>query len=171
MHGLTLEAGIGGGFVRTPDPFSRLDSITWGGSVGAGTWLTPKLAVMGRIALQYYGTVSGDDSSDYRYWFVGPSAQYWITDWLWASGGAGLAVYSRKTESSDSYASKYGIGFDARVGVTVPLTDHAWRHKVVAWVEAQPGSYRAVQEDRLPPQPTEWDTYVQLSLNVGYQFR
>lgn len=170
LHGLTVEAGFGGGFVRTPDPYSRLDSVTFGGSAGAGVWLTPRLALMGRVTLQHYKWVSGDDSTDYRYWFAGPSAQYWLTDWLWASGGAGLAVYSDKTESSDDYTSWYGLGFDARVGVTAPLIDSS-RHKIEAWLEVQPGSYRAVQEDHDAPQPTAWDTYVQFSLNVGYQFR
>jgi hypothetical protein len=75
--------------VRTGGAYGRLDSVTTGGSVAAGVWLSPRTALTGRLVLASYGTASGDDSSDYRYWFFGRSLQHWLRPWAWISGEGG----------------------------------------------------------------------------------
>lgn len=166
VQGLTLEAGIGGGAVYRGGSLDRFDSVTFGGSVAAGTWLRPNLALTGRLTMQHYQWVSGDDSSDYRYWFVGPSLQYWPRDWLFVAGGAGPSVYARKTESSD-YQSWFGLGLDARVGIAVPVIAGA-PHRVAAWLEAQPSVY--YYDPGFNPSAS-FDVYAAFTLNVGYQLR
>jgi hypothetical protein len=49
--------------VRIAGAYSRLDSVTTGGSVAAGVWLSPRTALTGRPVLARYGTEGGDDSA------------------------------------------------------------------------------------------------------------
>lgn len=167
-HGLTLEAGFGAGFVRTGGEFSRLDSVTFGGSAGAGAWIGPRTTVMLRGVFQSYGVVSGDDSSDYRYWFVGPSLQRWLASWAWVSGGVGYAAYQRATDGGD-FRGWSGVGLDLRVGVAPALIDRS-RHRFAAWVEVVPATYRYRQQS-IPEGPVDWDVFVSTTFNVGYQLR
>jgi hypothetical protein len=167
--GVTVEAGLGPGFVRTgPSEFPRYDSVTLGGSVAVGAWLSPRTALTGRVVLQTYGVVSGDDSDDYRYWFVGPSVQHWLTDWAWISGGAGLAVYQRAADGG-SFGSSAGIAADLRAGIAVdPLGSS--RHRLEAWLELLPATYRYTEVAN-PPPPAEWRSFASATVNLGYQFR
>jgi len=166
-EGLTLEGGFGGGFV-TGGPFDQTNSVTFGGSVAAGMWLSPRLALTGRVALTTYGEVKGDDSSDARYWFAGPSAQRWLTDWAWVSGGAGLAVYQQASDGG-AFTSSGGVGLDLRAGLAFDLIDSS-RHRFEVFVEVAPAVFRYIPRS-LPPPPAEWDTYISTTFNVGYQFR
>lgn len=167
-HGFTLEAGFGLGFVRTGGEFSRYDSVTSGGSVAAGIWLSERTALTGRLALHTYGFTSGDDSSAFRYWFLGPSVQHWFTRWAWVSGGAGLAVYQ---ESSDGnpYTGSAGIGLDLRAGIAGGLSDKS-RHQLGLWLEVIPAGYRYIFRTN-PPPPAMWDAFVSATVNLGYQLR
>ena len=166
--GVTVEAGLGGGMVRTGGPFSRLDSVTTGGSVAAGVWLSSRTALTGRLALATYGTTSGDDSSDYRYWFIGPSVQHWLRPWAWASGGVGFALYQEASDGG-SFGSSGGVGLDLRIGVSLGLGEQS-RHRLGVWLESIPAAYRYIPRS-LPSPPAEWDVFMSTTLNIGYQFR
>lgn len=166
--GATIEAALGGGMVRTGGPFSRLDSVTLGGSVAGGVWLSPRTALTGRLVLATYGTTSGDDSSDFRYWFIGPSLQHWLTPWAWLSAGAGFALYQEVSDGG-AFGSSGGAGFDLRVGVARGL-DAQSRHRFGVWLEIVPAAYRYIPRS-LPPPPAEWDVFVSTTLNIGYQLR
>jgi hypothetical protein len=166
--GLTVEAALGGGMVRTGGPFSRLDSVTTGGSVAAGVWLSPRTALTGRLVLATYGTTSGDDSSDDRYWFLGPSLQHWLKPWAWISAGAGFALYQEASDGG-SFGSSGGWGFDLRIGVAFGVSDQS-PHRLGAWLELVPAAYRYIPRAR-PSPPAEWDVFMSTTLNLGYQFR
>jgi hypothetical protein len=168
-HGVTVEAGFGAGFVRTGGPYSRFDSITFGGSAGAAWWVTPRTAIGLRGVLERYHVVSGDDQSEYRYWFVGPSVQHWLTPWAWVSGGIGYAQYQHAVDDSDDFHTFPGVGLDLRAGVSGALVDGS-RHRFGAWLEVVPATYRHRTES-LPPGPVDWDVYVSTTINVGYQLR
>jgi hypothetical protein len=166
-RGLTLEAGLALGVVRTGGDYSRLDSPTRGANLAAGVWLSPRTALTGRLVVQTYGWVSGDDSSDYRYWFVGPSVQHWLTPWAWISGGAGLALYQEASDGGP-FTSSGGVGLDLRIGLAIGPLDGP--HRLGLWLELTPAVYSYVRQT-LPAPPAEWDAFVSATVNAGYQLR
>lgn len=165
-HGLTLEAGLGLGVVRTMDPYSRFDSPLYALSLGAGAWLTPRTTLTARVLIGWHGVVSGDDSSDYRYIVAGPSLQHWLTERIWAAVGAGLAVYQSASDGSDDFHTSAGLGLDARFGV---LLYRRANHALHVTLELAPAAYRHV-EVSLPPPPAETKTFVVGTVTLGYQF-
>ena len=118
--------------------------------------------------LTTYGTTSGDDSSDYRYWFIGPSLQRWLTTWAWVSGGVGFALYQEASDGG-SFGSSGGAGLDLRIGVSLGLSEQS-PHRLGVWLETIPAAYRYIPRS-LPPPPAEWDVFMSTTVNIGYQFR
>ncbi len=126
--------------VRTPGPYSRLDSPFYGAGIGAGFWLSPRSALTARITYAAYRNVSGDDSNDDRHVFFGPGLQYWVTHWAWVSGGAGMTVYNRRVDVSP-FQTSVGLGFDARAGLSVGPFGQGSPHTFNLSIEVNPAFY------------------------------
>jgi hypothetical protein len=136
--------------VWTGSDYSRFDVPTLGVSLAAGAWLSPRTALTGRLVVHTYRWVSGDDSSDDRYWFVGPSVQHWLTREAWVAGGAGLAVYQRASDGG-SFTSSGGVGLDLRLGLDFDPLDGP--HRLGVWLELTPATYSYVRRTLPAPPP------------------
>jgi hypothetical protein len=115
---MTFELNLGIGWTRTsPENVDAFNSdLGVGGlSIGVGGWVSPKLAVTGRLAGV---TVGGQDEAQTSAIFLGPSVQYWVDNHFWFGGGAGLGLDAGKDTSGTSKKSVAGIGLDFRVGYT-----------------------------------------------------
>ena len=112
--GLTFEANLGFGWLRvTNDSRSETSDLAIAGlSLGVGGWVSPTLAITGRLASVTYS----ENDARLTNAFLGPSAQFWVDDHFWFGAGAGLAVIS----VSDPYDgdSLTGVGVDLRAGYT-----------------------------------------------------
>lgn len=112
--GMTFELNLGLGWVRaSANDTSDTSNLGIGGlSLGVGGWVSPKLAITGRIA----GVTLSENGARLSDIFFGPSAQYWIDDHFWLGGGAGLGILAvSNNANSDSIT---GVGLDLRIGYT-----------------------------------------------------
>jgi len=118
--GMTFEASLGVGWMRITDNDSD-DSLTSdlgaGIGLGVGGWVSPQLAITGRISgtsTTFDEFSSGGESIRYNQYFVGGAVQYWVDDHFWFGGGAGIAVLAASfMGESDSIN---GFGFQGRAG-------------------------------------------------------
>jgi hypothetical protein len=126
-QGVTVELNLGVGFMWSRDNSTGMESQTYtslgGLDIGIGGWVSPQIAVSGRIAgVTYSEDIGNGNTLSLTGAFFGPSVQYWVDDHLWFGGGIGLAV-ARVLSSSDSTidtssASQTGFGIDLRAGYT-----------------------------------------------------
>ena len=81
-------------------------------SFGAGAFLNPDLAVMFRlIGSRVTYDLSGTDYSQTS-GFVGPSAQWWLSDRLNLEGGAGWGFWSGDTDEDNAgFGLLMGVGY------------------------------------------------------------
>jgi hypothetical protein len=154
-EGLTVEANLGVGWARTSpamSPSFTSDLGFGGASLGVGHWVTPKLAVSGRIA----GVTIVDQGARASALFIGPSAQYWVDDHFWAGGGLGLGLYMTSDDSNNGDVLA-GLGLDLRVGYTFTTNNvNTWNTSL----EINPGRFSDTPE-------SAWITGV--GILVGYQ--
>lgn len=115
---MTFEANLGLGWIRGEfDGRSATSDLALGGlSLGLGGWVSPKVAITGRIA----GVTYSEDGTNYSDVFFGPSLQYWVDDHFWLGGGVGLGILAVSGDGADPSAdnNETGLGFDLRVGYT-----------------------------------------------------
>ena len=119
------------------------DASLAGADIGVGGWLTPHLALTGRISGVDIKNGDANANGTVISAFVGPSLQYWIDPHFWVGGGAGLATV-RSTASSctgtntSSDCGVNGFGLDFRAGYSFN-SDSA--HTFNVSVEVTPGFY------------------------------
>ena len=110
--GFTALANIGVGFQN--DSFYDETATGLGGlNVGAGWFLTDRMAVLGRIS----GTRVNFDASGGAWQsstVYGGTIQFWLNNWASIEGGAGLGRWSDEFEDSDNGFGLI-IGFHASV--------------------------------------------------------
>jgi hypothetical protein len=99
QSGFTVLANVGVGFQN--DEFYEETATGIGGlNVGAGVFLTPKIAVLGRIS----STSAIFDASGARQTSTvyGGTIQMWLNNWASIEGGAGLGRWSDAFNDSDN---------------------------------------------------------------------
>ena len=122
--GLTFEANIGFGAVHVSVDNGDSDSegALGGLDIGLGAFITPNVAITGRIA----GATYFEDDNTLTVGFFGPSLQYWASDTLWFGGGVGLG-FAALSIGPDDVIREEDIGLDLRVGYTFPtLTQNSF---------------------------------------------
>jgi hypothetical protein len=159
-NGVTFEANLGIGWLRLSGD-GESDTSDLGGAfcIGVGGWVSPKLAITGRLA-----TVTAFDSAggyDFTYTnaMIGGALQYWIDDHIWLGGGLGLGRYRVSVSADGDSASDSidGFALDLRAGYTFSQgTDSTWN----ASVELTPASYSENGQDA---------TITGIAFMVGYQ--
>jgi hypothetical protein len=110
-NGVTFEANLGIGYLSAEG-----DDSEAGGAfgIGVGGWLNPKLAVSVRLS-----TVTlSDPGVRLTSGFLGPSAQYWVSNNFWLGGGLGLSIIGLSGDYVGDDASETGFGLDLRAGYT-----------------------------------------------------
>jgi len=153
--GVTFDVEIGFGKVASSSD-NNAGATGWGfagPSAGVGAWVLPQLAVTGRIA----GVNVPDNGVFSSDLFLGPTAQYWLDERFWASGGAGLGIHYLSPMSGDSDSVK-GIAFDLRVGYVLSKSAES---AISASLEVQPAHYSDAGQ-------SVWLTGV--GILVGYQY-
>ncbi|HEY4244902.1 MAG TPA: hypothetical protein VGM88_34040 [Kofleriaceae bacterium] len=126
--GALLEVDAGIGYVRA--------SVIGGGSsdsalgvegpdVGLGLWLDPQLS----LQLRFTAVSCHDDGNWFTQYFLGPSIQYWLSDTVWVSGGAGAAAIRSSGNTT------WGWGLDLRGG-------YALTPKMDLSIEVNPAFYK-----------------------------
>ena len=164
-RGFTFEANLGVGFVHAsvfgPDyDGTATDTDTaFAGAIGLGGWLSPKLALTGRISgvdVKDPSDTAGNITSVTA--FVGPSLQYWIDPHFWIGGGAGLATLREVSGCSGPQACGIkGFGLDLRAGYSFGDTANTFNLSV----ELTPGVYDA---------DVGGETITGVALLAGYQY-
>ncbi len=126
-HGMTFEANLGVGLLWfSKDGESSDKETSLGGlNLGVGGWVNPQLAITLRVAGVTYSEDIMGETARLTAGFVGPSAQYWVSENAWIGGGLGLgfiqATYAGQSES------KTGLGLDLRTGYTFSTTsENTW---------------------------------------------
>lgn len=126
-HGMTFEANIGLGLLwLSADGESSEKETSLGGlNLGVGGWISPQLAITLRVAgVTYTEDVMGE-TARLTAGFVGPSAQYWVSENAWVGGGLGLGFI--QATYADQSESKTGLGLDLRTGYTFSTTsENTW---------------------------------------------
>ena len=114
-------------------------------SVGVGVFVTPRLAVLARLAGTTYsqrGSYNGE-SHLWTYAFYGVSVQYWIDEVWFLEGGLGLGHNGRDGFLVPLRSTQYGVSFSARAGWV--FATHG-SHSFSATLELIPSVYRETQE-------------------------
>lgn len=130
-EGLTIEVNAGLGWIRTSPEVaaSYTSGVSFALDGGAGWWLTPKLALTGRLA----GLTNLEGGEVLGAYLVGPNVQYWPADVFFVAGGVGIGVLLSTTGSND-----VGLGFDLRAGFAF---SHADDRLYTATVEVTPARF------------------------------
>jgi hypothetical protein len=103
--------------------------------VSLGGYLTPRIALLGRLA----GTSYFRGSHQYLQLFAGPFVEYWPRDRWFLAGGIGLGTFTPNPLTGSSVVSpRQGLAFDARAGAV--LTGGA-RHALTLSLEIIPAVY------------------------------
>jgi len=161
-RGVTFEANLGVGFAHFTDDNGSFntDTALAGANLGVGGWLSPHLAITGRIAgvnisKNNFNVVDGNLVAI----FVGPSLQYWTDEHLWFGGGVGLASFRLVGGSSinNQDPGTDGFGFDLRAGYSFGTTKNTFNVSV----ELTPGFYSENGSS---------GTATGLALLAGYQY-
>ena len=161
--GITFEANLGVGVVRgatsTGMDLGTSDAALAGADLGLGFWLSPHLALTGRIAGVSLGgsNVNGTVIAA----FIGPSLQYWVGDHLWFGLGGGLATLQAVSGCDASMGScgTNGFGLDFRAGYSFGTTGHTFNVSL----ESTPGVYSGGGDNNTTA------TITGVALLLGYQ--
>jgi hypothetical protein len=113
-NGMTVELNLGLGWMTSSESDKSYTGIG-GLSLGVGGWVSPQVAITGRIA----GATISENGEQLSNIFFGPSLQYWVNDNFWLGGGIGLGILA---DNCDGCESVTGFGFDARVGYTFSVS-------------------------------------------------
>jgi hypothetical protein len=115
-EGLTLEAGIGVGFIHVSDDSRSMFSTggVAGLSLGIGGWLDERVALTARLA----GSSVPKSGGVLVAGFLGPSLQFWVSESTWLGAGFGIAVYGFDATGTGNDYSLRGYGGDLRLGHT-----------------------------------------------------
>jgi hypothetical protein len=134
--GLTFEANLGVGWLMVSDgDQSDTSDVGMGGlCLGIGGWMNERLAITARLA----GVTLQRDSVSLSHIFLGPSAQFWLSEQFWVGGGIGLSIASARASSGYQSDSISGLGLDLRAGVTL---NPGSKHTFNASLELNPGFY------------------------------
>lgn len=139
-QGVTFEANLGIGYAHLTDQNSNMtldtDADLAGLDIGVGGWITPQLALTGRIAgvnIKYQGTENLDGNIVLAW--VGPSLQYWPDPHFWFGGGIGFATYrlignSQCNSNGQDNCGLNGYGADVRAGYSFGDTQHTFNVSV-----------------------------------------
>jgi hypothetical protein len=128
---MTFEANLGLGWITGDSDTSDLG--LGGLSLGLGGWVSPKLAITGRIA----GVTLSDNGARLSNVFFGPSLQYWIDDHFWLGGGLGVGILALSLDNGDG-DSITGLGLDLRIGYTFTVGSE---NTINASFELNPGHF------------------------------
>ncbi|MBL0220626.1 MAG: outer membrane beta-barrel protein [Myxococcales bacterium] len=113
--GFTFEANLGLGWIHySSDAGSDTSDIGLAGAdLGAGAFVSPRLAITGRIA----GVSLTEKGVRLTSGVLVVAAQVWIDDHFWLGGGAGVGVLALSGDipKNDSVT---GLGLDFRAGYT-----------------------------------------------------
>jgi hypothetical protein len=170
-RGLTFEANLGVGFVRSYEKFmggfsnrsvvDDGDVSLAGPDLGIGVWIHPRLAISLRIAgVQIRNNIV--------HAFAGPTLQYWAGPHFWVGGGAGLSLedwVDRNPTGCEvgDCGTTSGFGFDLRTGYSFGL---GGPHAFNLSIESNTGFYG--QDVRGPA--TEHNRAISFAILVGYQY-
>lgn len=124
--GLTFQAAASLGALYEHDNLGGSTSDgqgVIGGAAGIGGFLTPDLALLGRVSLVRFGLEASDGigtvaSGSVINVFLGPWLQYWAGDHLWVAAGLGVARNRASLTGSgtstavtvDGWGLDFGIG-------------------------------------------------------------
>ncbi|MBA3392453.1 MAG: hypothetical protein H0T89_07415 [Deltaproteobacteria bacterium] len=124
-HGMTFEANIGLGLLWfSADGESSDKETSLGGlNLGVGGWINPKLAITLRVAGVTYTEDIEGETARLTAGFVGPSAQYWVSENAWVGGGLGLGFLQASFAGESE--SETGLGLDLRAGYTFSTTSES----------------------------------------------
>jgi hypothetical protein len=119
-EGATSEMAAGLGVIAGG---GSSETSVGGLSLGFGGFLTPRVALTGRVA---GATYIGDGGVVYV-GFAGPSAQVWVADRVWVGGGVGIGLVAGcvATGGCDS-AQKSGLDLRAGLDLTQPENPRAF---------------------------------------------
>ena len=111
---MTFELNVGLGWMYAQaDGDSDTSDLGIGGlSLGIGGWVSPQLAITGRIA----GVTLSENDATLSNIFVGPSVQYWLNPNAWIGGGAGVGIL--RLAAGGESDSVNGLSLDLRAGYT-----------------------------------------------------
>ena len=141
-RGFTFEANVGVGYVHinTSSSTENTPAALAGLDLGAGSWLTPKLALTLRLT-GVRATVAGDSVDYSNQIFIGPTLQYWLASNFWIGGGVGFASFRNGSGFCSGDCGSNGLGLDARVGYSVIGGDSHGNHSLNVSLELNPGFY------------------------------
>jgi hypothetical protein len=159
-RGMTFEGGLGVGFAHIDGAFDVIGTYdsdaAFAFDFGAGTWLTPRLAVTGRIASV---VVANGANDTYVHSFIGPNIEYWLDPQFRVGAGVGLASYRQVAgHSCMGDCTLTGWGLDLRAGYVFTRSDH---HSFDASLEVTPGFFTSESHN------SNWTGIV---LVLGYQY-
>jgi hypothetical protein len=154
-NGMTVELNIGFGWIHASNGSSSDTSdLSLGGlDLGVGGWVSPKLAITGRLA----GVTFSQNGGRFTDGFLGPVAQYWVSDHAWFGGGGGLGVLAVSDSSGNNNDSVSGFSFDLRLGYTF---NEGTENTFNASFELTPGFYSNNNASA---------TYTGIAFLLGYQ--
>jgi len=117
------SAGVSSDGTFTEDTSTELEPGLAPLGVSLGGYVTPRVALLGRLA----GTSYFRGSHQYLQLFTGPMVEYWPHDRWFLAGGIGLGTFTPNPLTGASVvSSREGLAFDARAGaVLVGRTRHA----------------------------------------------
>jgi hypothetical protein len=135
-RGVTFEVALGTGWQageQYSSDISEASSLLFGGSLGIGNWISPRLAYTVRAV----ATAGKEGEANVTNAFLGFTLQYWFDDHGWASGGIGpgASVLPDKQSEFGIEQGGIGVGFDLRAGYAIPIDAHASFH---IFLEATP---------------------------------
>lgn len=153
-NGLTFEANLGVGWIVAHDAEDDKTSDTGFGGLclGFGGWVSPQLAITGRLS----GVTISEEGARLSHIFVGPSLQYWVDDHIWLGGGVGFSILALDIDGVGS-DSTTGFGIDLRAGYTFTTGNE---NTFNLSFELNPGRYTENNADA---------TFTGVAFMVGYQ--
>jgi hypothetical protein len=164
--GITFEVGVGAGFNHITSGTTGMpldtNAALAGANLGVGGWITPQIAVTGRIAVVNVNYMDLDAAKGRLVnAFFGPSLQFWATPNVWLGGGAGFATYryvgGNCMANSTSDCSVNGVGLDLRAGYSIVLGQSTLNLSL----EANPGFFN---------NPGATGTATGIGILIGYQY-
>lgn len=144
-QGFTLELGLGAAMTHTVhDSYYGGGSNTGFGiaplSLSVGGFVSPKVALLARIAGTSSFETRGDSTAQMVNGFYGAHVQYWISDEVMISGGPGLTIRGQNSWIGPTgHDLETGYGASVRVAYSFFNAKH---HSVRFAVEAFPSVYK-----------------------------
>jgi hypothetical protein len=141
-HGFTAEVNLGLGFadVSSGGQSQKSDAALAGLDLGFGAWITPTLALTGRLdGVHVHPPNTTDDILQAN---VDVALQYWVGPHVWIGGGVGLSILQQANNGCSlgdktSMCRLTGWNLDGRAGYALFRGNHA----VDVSVEITPGFY------------------------------